>query len=368
MKTTKLNVAKARWHRAADVIVHISRTRDRWKGAVENVITLQKLIRFYDAMRDRDRDSRERLYATVQLAIYFQDDEDVKQKVFRIRKRLDQVTVGEGMTRHITRMGTSLNDWFTPSRIGKHRLWFTPGFVILAICTYSYMVADFRNYKNLVYGWHIGSSLQATFDSDFLNTWKAFNTVSVINMGEGQRWFISFIEHQGLQHIVSNMLMFMVLAGHLERQYGTKRIVLISFISGLGGNLMSAVLEDECSQVVGASGIIFGLAGFWIADLIVNFHFIESIVKHCCFVVAFFVLFLVTVLSRSNVSNWSHLGGLISGTFPSFLVLPRFGRQRLEAVLLYVGVAGFVTYFAILFPLAYYVKLRHYIPGTCQLA
>ena len=363
---TTLNAAKARWKRATEVIVHISHTRDRWKGAVENVITLQKLLKFFDVVQDRESDPHARLYAVVQLAIYFRDDKDIKHKIFKIRRRLHQVSYLESVTQNITRIGTALYEWFTPSRIGKHRLWFTPSFVIVAICTYSYMLADYRNYESLPYGWHIGSSLSAKFDSTFLNTWKAFNTYSVIEGRETQRWFISWIEHEGLQHIVSNMLLFVVLAGHLEHQYGTTRIVFISVVSGVGGNLMSAVLESPCNQVVGASGIIFGLAGFWIADLIVNFHFIQSIIKHCVLTVVFFILFLVTVLSRSNVSNWSHLGGLISGLFPAFLVLPKLGRQRLEAVLLYVGLVGFVTYFTLLFPIAYHVTLRHYIPGTCD--
>ncbi len=360
-----LNTAKARWRRATEVIVHISRTRDRWKGAVENVITLQKLLAFYALMCDKDSDPPFRLYATVQLAMYFRDDVDVKHKVFKIRKRLFQVSLLESLENTTTRFGTFLYNWFTPSRIGQHRLWFTPSFVTLALCTYSYMLADFRNYEELSIGWHIGSNLKTTFTSPFLDTWKAFNTVAVIENHETQRWFVSLIEHAGLQHIVSNMLLFVVLAGHLEGQYGTTRVLFISLVSGVGGNLMSAVLEDPCYQVVGASGIIFGLAGFWIADLIVNFHFIQSVLKHCCFAIVFFILFMVTVLTRSNVSNWSHLGGLLSGIFPAFLVLPKLGRQRLEAVLLYVGLTGFVTYFTLLFPIAYRVTLRKYISGSC---
>ena len=366
--STTLNTAKARWRRATEVIVHISQTRDRWRGAVENVITLQKLLRFYDTVRDGECDPLLRFYAVVQLAIYFKDDRDIKRKIFKIRKRLHQVSYSESIVQAVARIGTSLYDWFTPSRIGKHRLWFTPSFTVLVICTYSYMLADYRNYGSLPYGWHIGSSLKTTFDSPFLNTWKAFNTVSVIEGHETERWFISWIEHEGLQHVVSNMLLFLVLAGHLEGQYGTTRIVFISVVSGVGGNLMSAVLENSCNQVVGASGIIVGLAGFWIADLIVNFHFIQSIIKHCLLTIVFFVLFMVTVLSRSNVSNWSHLGGLISGLFPAFLVLPKLGRQKLEAALLYIGLIGFVTYFSLLFPLAYHVTLRHYVPGTCDLS
>jgi membrane associated rhomboid family serine protease len=224
------------------------------------------------------------------------------------------------------------------------------------------MVADYRNYKRLPVGWHVGSSLKLTFDAAFLDKWQAFNTIAVIRDGQWHRWVVSFIEHQGLQHIACNVLIFLVLASHLERQYGTVRILVIGASAGVGGNLLSAVLEDPCTQVVGASGIIFGLAGFWIADLIVNFHHIESVLKHMILVVVFFVLFIITVVARSNVSNWSHLGGFIAGVQPALIVLPRFGRRRLEASLLYTGIFGSLAYFSILFPIAYKVKLRGGIP------
>lgn len=363
-----LNVARVRWRRATEVIVHISRTRDAWRGAVENLITLQKLLRFYDIMCDATSEPRQRFYCTVQLALYFRDDKDVAKKIFNIKKRLQQVTWNEIILQNITSAENSLYDWFTPSRIGEHRLWFSPIFVIVVLSLYSYMLADFRNYNNESIGWHIKSGLKAKFDSSFLNTWKAFNVVAVVKDGEGQRWFTSWIEHEGLQHLASNLAIFLVLSRHLEHRYGTTRIILISFSAGLGGNLMSAVLDSPCSQVVGASGLIFGLAGFWLADLIVNFHFIKSAVRHCCLVVIFFVLFLITVFTRSNVSNWSHLGGFITGLLPAFLVLPRMGQQKLELGLLYVGLTGWITYFSIMFPVTYRVRLRYFNSDICESA
>lgn len=361
---TKLNVAKARWRRATEVIVHVCRTRDRWRGAVENVITLQKLLKFYDIMCDSKSHPGLRLHSVVQLAIYFREDKHVARKIFDIRRRVQQISWEEEVLQNVTRLGDCLYDWFTPSQIGEHLLWFSPLFLIVVLCTYSYMLADFRNFSNESIGWHVQSNLKAKFDASFLNTWKAFNTVAVVRNGETQRWILSWIQHEGLQHIVSNMALFLILARHLEHRYGTTRIVMISVSAGFGGNVMSAVLEDPCNQVVGASGIIFGLVGFWLADLMVNFHFIKSAIKHCCLVFTFFVLFLITIFTRTNVSNWSHLGGFLAGVFPALLVLPRLGQQKLEATLLYIGFTGWAIYFSVMFPLAYRVKLRHF--GTCD--
>ena len=41
---------------------------------------------------------------------------------------------------------------------------------------------------------------------------------------------------------------------------------------GIAGNFSSAVFENPCELVVGASGCIFGLIGLYIADIILNFE------------------------------------------------------------------------------------------------
>ncbi len=51
------------------------------------------------------------------------------------------------------------------------------------------------------------------------------------------RWFTSWFVHESFQHVLSNMLLFGAIACQIEEKYGAPRIVLLFFISALGGGL-----------------------------------------------------------------------------------------------------------------------------------
>ena len=171
-----------------------------------------------------------------------------------------------------------------------------------------------------------------------------------VQQGQRDRWVLSVIVHQGLQHILSNMLLYIVLARHLERRYGTWRLVVVSTISGIGGNLFCCLFSDPCTVVVGASGLIFGVAAFWIADLLLHLHEIRGILLQLFLILVFFVLFLVTIITQPHVSHFSHLGGLLAGLFPSMLFLPSSGGRLPDTVIIAVGLTCTVMFNAILFP------------------
>jgi len=99
--------------------------------------------------------------------------------------------------------------------------------------------------------------------------------IPAIHNGQWWRWISSLVLHENHNHIISNMSLFLVLSYFMEQKYGTVRVTLIAIISGLGGNLFSAIFEPDCMLVMGASGLIFGLFGLYITDLLVNFDHIQ---------------------------------------------------------------------------------------------
>ncbi len=346
---------RQRWKDATARVTRYVKARNRWHSTVRTVITMKKLLHYSEEIKDKDPDDpRDRFYAAVQLTIYFKGEGDIAPKLLHVRRILQETSLGENLWDEGTRMGEKFYDFLTPSKMYEHVRWFTTLFTILLIGVYSYMCADYRNYRELSYGPHIGSALGEQFDFNFLDSWYGFQAFA-IHGGERSRWFVSLLEHDGLQHIAANLCLFLVVAGDLEHKYGTTRIVIISFFAGLGGNLFSAVADDGCNILVGASGLIFGLVGFWIADLLINFHFVRDVLTRSLLAGCFFLFFIITVFSNAHVSNWCHLGGFLGGVFPGMLVLPKLGRQRLEAALTYVGLIGLVLFFTILPCIAYFV-------------
>jgi membrane associated rhomboid family serine protease len=61
--------------------------------------------------------------------------------------------------------------------------------------------------------------------------WGGRYLPSIAFGGQGYRWITSLVIHQSIMHILSNMVLFLILSGYLEHQYGTMRILVIFVIS-----------------------------------------------------------------------------------------------------------------------------------------
>lgn len=103
-----------------------------------------------------------------------------------------------------------------------------------------------------------------------------------------------------------NTLSLLVLCIHLENKFGTLRTFVIAFLSAIGGGLFSAVLEDPCDIVVGASGVVFGMVGLFAVDFCLNFRKIQFPIMKAVLLLCF----LITAAATSNLNHsWvSHLG------------------------------------------------------------
>lgn len=77
-------------------------------------------------------------------------------------------------------------------------------------------------------------------------------------MTQGQnayRWFSSLLIYRSFVQLGSNMLLILGLGIHLERRYGTRRLIILTGIAGVGGNFFSAAFEVRSSQCISSSDI-----------------------------------------------------------------------------------------------------------------
>lgn len=56
------------------------------------------------------------------------------------------------------------------------------------------------------------------------------------------RWLSSLVAQDSFVHLAANALLFGGLGLHLERRYGTARIVLLALICGLAGNFLDSAV------------------------------------------------------------------------------------------------------------------------------
>ena len=124
------------------------------------------------------------------------------------------------------------------------------------------------------------------------------------------------LTHAGLLHLGFNMYSLMVLGNPLEAAFGSRKLLIVFFVSLLTGSLASAYFASAYSYSVGASGAIFGLFG---AFVIVGKR-IGADIRSIIVIIGinFFIGF-----AMGGVDWRAHLGGLIGGVVAAQLVMAR---------------------------------------------
>ncbi len=153
-----------------------------------------------------------------------------------------------------------------------------------------------------------------------------------LTIGAHQYWRLltSCFLHFGIIHIGMNMYVLYLIGPFIETIFGRIRYLVIYFIAGLAGSLVS-VHVHPLAVGAGASGAIFGLYGAVFGFLLIrrrtlNPAAVSSITKSA----GIFVLYNVVYGSVSGTTDLSaHLGGLLAG----FLIGMLLARPQLTTSL-----------------------------------
>lgn len=130
--------------------------------------------------------------------------------------------------------------------------------------------------------------------------------------GEYWRIFSAMFLHASLLHIGSNMLVLFLFGVQAERAFGSFKFLLIYFLSGIAGGLLTQ-FSNPISISVGASGAIFGLLGALLSYSIVNYinHSYYSLNIKTYLLMIILNLYSGVVDKTINMND--HVGGLIAG-------------------------------------------------------
>lgn len=138
---------------------------------------------------------------------------------------------------------------------------------------------------------------------------------------EWYRLFTVALTHAGLLHLGFNMYSLMVLGNPLEEAFGTRKLLVVFFVSLLTGSLASSYFASVYSYSVGASGAIFGLFGA-LAIVGLNSKNLGIDVDFRSIVVIIGINFFIG-FAMGGVDWRAHLGGLIGGVVAAQLVMAR---------------------------------------------
>ncbi len=134
--------------------------------------------------------------------------------------------------------------------------------------------------------------------------------------------------HFDAEHLINNMVMLCCIGSRVEKIAGHGRMLLIYFLSGAGGSLLSLYMmlrTGDYAVSAGASGAVFGLIGALLWLVIRNHGTVEGITtKGMLFMI---VLSLYYGIESAGVDNWAHFGGVVTG-FVFAIILYRRKRQN----------------------------------------
>lgn len=166
--------------------------------------------------------------------------------------------------------------------------------------------------------------LGSTEDGIFMIAHGAMFSPLVLGEGQYSRLLTSIFMHFGASHLMNNMLVLLLLGEKLERVLGHVKYLIFYLLCGVLANLISMEVHIYLDEIVigaGASGAMFGVIGglVWVAFR--NHGWVERLTGRQLAVMIFIVLYYGAV--SSNIDQWAHLGGLVSGIFLCILMYRR---------------------------------------------
>jgi rhomboid protease GluP len=144
----------------------------------------------------------------------------------------------------------------------------------------------------------------------------------IIGRGEVYRLLTAMFLHGSLTHLFFNGYALYIIGRNIETVYGHARFLLIYFLGGLTGSLLSLLFSTYPS--VGASGAIFALFG---AEIVFVYRhrklFGSGAYRQLQNMIVMLGLNIVIGLTPgSRIDNWGHLGGFVGGLALAALIGP----------------------------------------------
>lgn len=176
-----------------------------------------------------------------------------------------------------------------------------------AVCTVALIVVNVAVFM-------IMTMFGDTEDAVFMLQHGAMYEPFVIQQHEYYRIITCLFLHFGIEHLLNNMVMLGALGWNLELEIGKVRFLVIYFVSGIAGNILSLFYDlstENPAVSAGASGAIFGLMGALLYVVILNRGRLDRLSGRGMLIMV--ALSLYFGFASSGVDNFAHIGGLVSG-------------------------------------------------------
>ena len=160
-----------------------------------------------------------------------------------------------------------------------------------------------------------------------LTAWGAKRSDLLLEGRQLYRLITPVFLHGGIGHLVANSYSLKSMGNNVEAAFGPARTLTTYLVSGVAGNIFSAV--NSPNPAVGASGAIFGLVGAYYTFLARNSDiFGRSGRAQKGALLETIGINLVLGMTNPVIDNWGHIGGFIGGVGMSWLIGPKLYVAR----------------------------------------
>ncbi len=145
--------------------------------------------------------------------------------------------------------------------------------------------------------------------------------------GQVYRLLTAMFLHGSVGHIFFNMYALYVIGATVEPIFGRARFLLIYFLGGLTGSVLSLALGDFFTPSVGASGAVFALFAAEGVHLYQHrrvYANVKGRLRHMLFLIG--MNLFIGLAPGSRIDNWGHIGGVIGGLVLAWRIAPRMPR------------------------------------------
>lgn len=156
------------------------------------------------------------------------------------------------------------------------------------------------------------------------------NAASEVQRGEWWRLLSATFLHNGLVHLLMNMVGLVTAGVMVERIYGRPLFGLIYVGAGLCGSALSLHFSAQTAVSVGASGAVFGVTGALLVAVLQHRERLPaSFGRDTIMGVGTFIFYaLVQGFAKEGVDNAAHVGGLLGGALLAWMLPERFDLEH----------------------------------------
>jgi rhomboid protease GluP len=146
---------------------------------------------------------------------------------------------------------------------------------------------------------------------------------SLIRLGQIWRLITPVFLHASILHIAFNMYALFIYGRGIEARYGHGRFLLLYFLAGYAGNVMSFLFT--VNQSLGASTAIFGLIAAEAVFIVQNRKLLGNRATRALMNLLYIAgINLLIGFTTASVDNWGHIGGLLGGILFAWFGGPRW--------------------------------------------